>query len=134
MTELDNQKASYDTILPAAVRYDTRISEGAKTLYSDILLLSRKFGYSFATNSHLAELYSVEVRTIQRRLTELSKSGHIRIELENIKGKTLRKVYPTTMTKMSLGKPQASTLGKPMGCDKNVMHPMTKMSHIIRQV
>lgn len=97
-----------DSILPAAVRYDSRLNGDAKVLYSDILSLSIKDGYCYATDKYFAELYSTEsrkvtTRTISRHIASLKKYGYIRIETKRQGVRvTQRRIYPLELPKMDI--------------------------------
>jgi len=56
---------------------DRNISANAKILYSKLLLLSHKKGFSFASNKYLAELLKVSTRTITKLISELKKEDLI---------------------------------------------------------
>ena len=52
------KQRSHYIIIPAIVRYDNRLPNGAKLLFGDICALTNKFGYCFATNGYFAEVFS----------------------------------------------------------------------------
>lgn len=102
-TELEVNGSNWDSVLPAAVRYDSRLKGDAKVLYSEILLLSNKAGYCYATDQHLAALFDIGPRTITRHIAELKKYGYIKIETKR-RGKriTERHIYPLELPKTSI--------------------------------
>lgn len=102
-TELEVNGSNWDSVLPAAVRYDSRLKGDAKVLYSEILLLSNKAGYCYATDQHLAALFDIGPRTITRHIAELKKYGYIKIETKR-QGKriTERHIYPLELPKTSI--------------------------------
>lgn len=95
--------SNWDSVLPAAVRYDSRLKGDAKVLYSEILLLSNKAGYCYATDQHLAALFDAGQRTAARHIAQLKKYGYIRIETKR-QGVTVtqRRIYPLTLPKSSI--------------------------------
>ena len=97
------KRSNWDSLLPAAVRYDSRLKGDAKVLYSEILLLSNKAGYCYATDQHLAALFDKRRETINRYIKSLVKYGYIKIESTR-QGKTVveRKIYPLTLPKTSI--------------------------------
>lgn len=97
------KRSNWDSLLPAAVRYDSRLKGDAKVLYSEILLLSNKAGYCYATDQHLAALFDIGPRTITRHIAELKKYGYIKIETKR-QGKriTERHIYPLELPKTSI--------------------------------
>lgn len=97
------KRSNWDSLLPAAVRYDSRLKGDAKVLYSEILLLSNKTGYCYATDQHLAALFDIGPRTITRHIAELKKYGYIKIETKR-QGKriTERHIYPLELPKTSI--------------------------------
>lgn len=73
---------SYFSILTADVRYDERLSDFAKLLYSDITALCNKKGYCDATNDYFATQFGKSKRTISATVTALADAGYITIEVE----------------------------------------------------
>lgn len=72
-----NESPSYYAIIPAGVRYDKQLTQGAKLLYGEITALSNKTGCCWAGDQYFMELYKVSQATIQRWLTSLEKNGYI---------------------------------------------------------
>ena len=97
------KRSNWDSLLPAAVRYDSRLKGDTKVLYSEILLLSNKAGYCYATDQHLAASFDKRRETINRYIKSLVKYGYIKIESTR-QGKTVveRKIYPLTLPKTSI--------------------------------
>lgn len=78
-TQQNNQqkeKPSYYAVIPAEIRY-ADIPLGSRMLFGELTALSNKEGYCWATNSYFAELYNVEIRTIQNWLKALQDAGFI---------------------------------------------------------
>ena len=73
-----NESPSYYAIIPAGVRYDKQLPQGAKLLYSEITALSNKNGYCWASNDYFAKLYSVSIGTIKSWLKCLEDNSYIR--------------------------------------------------------
>ena len=73
---------SFDAIIPAYVRYDSKLSGDAKMLYGEIRALTSAFGFCWATDSYFARLYQVSEKTIKRWLENLQSAGHIVITKE----------------------------------------------------
>lgn len=81
----DAQPAYY-AVIPADVRYDTKLSANAKLLYGEITALCNKRGFCWANNTYFSKLYSKTNRVVTNWVSELQKAGHIRIELDHEKG------------------------------------------------
>lgn len=75
---MDGIKRSYYAIIPATVRYDTRLIPNAKLLYGEITALCNEKGYCWASNDYFADLYNVKKETISRWVSDLEKFGYIR--------------------------------------------------------
>lgn len=104
------KRSNWDAILPAKVRYDSRLKGEAKVLYSEILLLSSQKGYCYATDKYLAESYSSSQRSINRHIASLKKLGYIKIETKR-QGKrvTERRIYPLELPKMAIADTEKGT-------------------------
>ena len=104
------KRSNWDAILPAKVRYDSRLKGEAKVLYSEILLLSNKAGYCYATDQHLAALFSKTRVTINGYVKSLEKHGYIKIETTR-QGKrvTERRIYPLELPKMAINDNEKDT-------------------------
>ncbi|MFC6785003.1 helix-turn-helix domain-containing protein [Halobaculum halobium] len=72
-----NETSNYYAIIPANVRYNNSIQQGAKLLYGEITALSNKTGCCWAGDQYFMGLYKVSQATIQRWLTSLEKNGYI---------------------------------------------------------
>lgn len=91
------EQPSFYSILTANIRYDEKLSDSEKILFSEITALSNKYGYCTATNNYFSELYNVSKRTISTRISNLKKLGYLYIQTE-LEGKQIkiRKIYPMT--------------------------------------
>ena len=92
MEETRIQKPGYWAVLPATVRYDQQLPEGAKVLYAEISSLTYETGYCFASNEYFRKLYRWSERTVQRHLKALESGGYIRIE-DGDGGAGRRRIY-----------------------------------------
>lgn len=72
---------NYYGIIPAEVRYDERLKDKAKLLYSEITALSDKNGYCYASNRYFAELYNVSLTTISLLIKNLVDNGYLENEI-----------------------------------------------------
>lgn len=87
---------NYFAIIPATVRYDKNLSPTLKLLYAELTALSNKYGYCFATNSYLADLFTCSIRSIQNYLLLLKKYKYIDVILiyaENSNEVIGRRIY-----------------------------------------
>ncbi|WP_341844053.1 conserved phage C-terminal domain-containing protein [Latilactobacillus sakei] len=71
------EEPNYYAIIPANVRYDKRLIQGAKLLYGEITALSNQKGYCWASNNYFMKLYEVSRFTIQAWLKSLEDCGYI---------------------------------------------------------
>lgn len=87
---------TYYTILPSEIRLDKRLSAFDKILYSDILALSSKIGYCYATNKYFAKVYQMSISTISQSISKLVEAGLIKRIYEYKKNSKMierRKLY-----------------------------------------
>lgn len=91
------EQPGFYSILPAIVRYDTRLTDSEKIFFSEITALSNKYGYCTASNGYFARLYSVTKVTVSRRISHLKELNHIHVEIVR-EGKEIkqRKIFPIT--------------------------------------
>lgn len=80
---MDEQKVqasfakSYDI-----VRYNNKLSSGARLLFTEIVKLSSQQGYCWASNKRFSEIFDISKATVQRYITELKKQNLIVIDFE----------------------------------------------------
>ena len=68
-------------LIPSEVITNSKLTDGAKLLYGEILFLSSKKDYCFATNDYFAKLNSVSKRTVNNWLFELRNAGLVISEI-----------------------------------------------------
>jgi DNA-binding transcriptional ArsR family regulator len=73
-------EANFYGNLPAFVRY-SKVSASAKVIYSEICALTKKEGYCWATNDHLAQTFDVSAQTVSNWIKELKDADFIEVEL-----------------------------------------------------
>ncbi len=134
-------KPSFYAILPATVRYDSRLSAAEKIFYAEITALSNASGYCHASNAYFAKLYGVEERTVQRWLNTLKKSQYI-ADVGSVCDSTGKMIGRRITPAVSLPKPPpgASAGGGDKNVapdkkvtgegDKNVTHNITREEYI----
>lgn len=86
------QKPGYWAVIPAAVRYDEKLTPNAKLLYAEISSLTDGTGYCFASNAYFQALFGLSERTIQNLLRALQLRGYIRIQ-DGDGGRARRKLF-----------------------------------------
>ena len=95
---MEELNKSYYAIIPANVRYDTRLNPNAKLLYGEITALCNEKGYCWATNEYFAKLYKVSKTSISNWISSLAKYGYISSQIkykENSKQIESRQIYLT---------------------------------------
>jgi len=88
------KKPSYFAIIPAKVRYDSKLTNSQKIMFGEITALANKRGYCNASNTYFSKLYSVDPSTISKWVKGLQGQGYIELEYtregKQIKGRKLR--------------------------------------------
>lgn len=74
------EQNDFFTIIPSCIRYDANVSDFAKVLYSEILALSKKNGFCWATNEHFAKAFSKHEMTISKAISELKNANYLKVE------------------------------------------------------
>ena len=115
----------YYTVNLATVRYDNRLTFFERILYSDILAMSISLGFAFPSNSYLASLYSLDIRSVRRAIRSLQKNGYIDVVIEKEKGNK-RQLYIKAIPNEPFLIPLGTKMSLPK--DKNVPTLGTKMS------
>jgi len=77
----EKNQVSYYSVIPATVRYDTRLKPAEKLIYGEITSLTNVMGYCFASNKYFANLYEVTTHTVSQWISHLAKLHYIYIEL-----------------------------------------------------
>lgn len=77
---MDQEKPNYYAIIPAEIRYDTKINSTEKLLYAEITALSNKEGICWASNNYFAKLYNVTPIYVSNMINKLKKLGYIKTE------------------------------------------------------
>ena len=80
--QIKEPEPSYYAVIPANVRYDTRLSPLAKLLYGEITCLCQKEGFCWATNAYFERLYQKSKWQIVRMINQLTEFGYITKEIE----------------------------------------------------
>lgn len=89
------EKGSTFSVIPAAVRYDNKLTDKAKILYGTITAYCDKKGYCWATNKDFAEQYKCTTKQIIRLIKSLENSKHLKIERTS----NNRKIYINNLDK-----------------------------------
>ena len=78
---MNKEEPSYYAIIPANIRYDEDLIQGAKLLYGEITALSNQKGFCWANDMYFANLYKVSKKTIQTWLKSLEKKNYLTREV-----------------------------------------------------
>ena len=94
--EQRRQSASDWVRIPAALRYDRRLSAKAKLLYGEIEALACRTGYCHAHNGYFCERLGMSDRTVTRLLAELTREGYLRLEVRRGPDRQVleRRIFP----------------------------------------
>ena len=122
---MSNNEPGYYAIIPANVRYDSKLPANAKLLYGEITALCNKEGYCWATNDYFAELYCTTEKTISRWIKCLKEKGLIECKLKTFRYEdgTIKKVRYIIMDKNAVLVLDKIVLDH---TDKNVLNHMDK--------
>lgn len=75
------ENPSYYAVLPADVRYDTRLTPNSKLLFAEITSLCNNNGKCNASNKYFSKLYSVSNVSISKWVSQLVEFGYIRTNI-----------------------------------------------------
>ena len=75
------EKPNYYAIIPAEVRYDKELKDKAKLLYGEIVALSNKEGYCYASNKYFSDLYGISTTTVSLLIKDLIDKNYITSEI-----------------------------------------------------
>ena len=75
------EKPNYYAIIPAEVRYDKNLKDKAKLLYGEIVALSNKDGYCYASNKYFSDLYGISTTTVSLLIKDLIDKNYITSEI-----------------------------------------------------
>lgn len=142
----NNRKDSYEQTpvnnfsgvwIPANILCDKRLSAIEKMMLSQIMALSEKTGYCFASNGYFAKLFDVSSRQVQRILNTLFKYELIILNEAKSAKRTIQVVgYNQSDHDKNVIVNQTSNHDKNVivNHDKNVIETMTKMSPIKQSI
>lgn len=71
------EKPNYYAVIPASIRYDNELPQGAKLLYGEITALANQEGYCYASNAYFSKLYEKSERTIKDWISKLVDRGFL---------------------------------------------------------
>lgn len=91
----DDIQISYYSIIPATVRYDTKLKPAEKLMYGEITSLANVKGFCYANNQYFANLYNVTTHTVSQWISHLEKLGYIKVEIirDNKNAVIARNIY-----------------------------------------
>ncbi len=121
------QRPSFWAVLPATVRYDTRLRPNAKLLYAEITALQEASGFCFASNRFLSDNFGLKPETITSLLNNLADAGYITVEVLRDKATNAviqRRIY-TTGKLPEVSGPSPKNIGD---SSKNIWDPPRKIS------
>ena len=84
---------NFYAVIPLSILESKLLSANAKLLFAEIVALSKKNGYCFATNRYLAERIGVSERSIRNQLRELKGEMLISVSFDPDKVGTYRYIY-----------------------------------------
>jgi hypothetical protein len=119
---------SYYTIIPSYIRYNKNLSYFEMILYSEIVALSNKFGFSFASNSYFAKVFNKSSKSISRSINKMVELKLLRAEIDKEGGNT-RKLYINLYENNDLLMEETKHNQKEDPIDKNVHTSIDKNVH-----
>lgn len=97
-----NNEGSYYIVIPGYIRADKILSPYAKLLYGEIAVKATMKGYCYASNQHFADIFDVNIRSIQRYIKELEDGGFIQLELDKSDNGTDRRIFITEAARVGV--------------------------------
>lgn len=79
--DIEEIKKSYYAVIPANVRYNKKVVDGAKLLYGEVTALCNERGYCWAGNEYFADLYGNTKITISRWFSSLVKENYLYMDM-----------------------------------------------------
>lgn len=120
----------YYSILPSAVMYDKKLTDGAKILYAIILSHANNKGLCDASNEYLADLTSKSERTIKYQIKQLIDNEYIKTDYKQFKR---RVIYPVWKIKTSTIK-KATKLYQKFADQEHLDNEMKAIEDIWRKI
>jgi len=84
--QFDMSQPNFFSILTATVRYDNRLTDFEKILYSEITALCNLNGHCWATNEYFAEKFNKKKESVSRNLKKLKTLKYIKTEIDKTAG------------------------------------------------
>lgn len=114
-----DETPNYWSVIPASVRYDSKLSSSAKLLYAEISCLCNAKGYCWATNKYFAKLYKKHNKTVSRWISRLESQGHIRTQGDGLNENRViyltQKCYAPGNKNATIGNKNATQNNKTVG-------------------
>jgi hypothetical protein len=80
---MTNTERGYYTVIPAAVRYDKTICNGAKLLYGEITALAGKDGVCKVESGYFSNVFALSDDVIRQWISALQRRGYVRITAQS---------------------------------------------------
>lgn len=116
----DMDEPNFYAIIPADVRYNKSLTQGAKLLYGEITALCNQKGFCWASNLYFAQLYDVNERSIQRWINSLKDNGYIIVDYHTLTDTNFIDGRCISIVENRYDKNVASMTKMSSGGDKNV--------------
>jgi hypothetical protein len=88
---MEQRPSTFGAIIPERVRYDRRLTPGAKLLFAEIASFHQTGRECYASYEYFSNLYDVSEKTIQRYVHDLAECGYIDLTTDE-KGRHLKRV------------------------------------------